>query len=713
MGKILRRYHIYEILCVLLWLTGPAVAQTTPCVAPDPPAINGTATRICRGESATLTASGCDGTVIWSTGQAGAIISVSPQQTTRYTAVCQLPNRCVSCYANVWTLTIGTPDAPTLTASASQVCPGDAITLTATNCAGTVSWPDGSTGNSLTVTPSASDSYIAYCEKDGCRSNPSIPLPVAAQTPTVPVIVTEKTDVCAGQTVRLTALNCLGTVRWNDGTKGLSRDVIVWQTTYFRAVCEIGHCRSAESPLVSVSVRSGADKPALLTTVTNLCPYQTANLRQAITDSPAADQQARYVFRVADGINAPAVQSPSAVVAGTYYVFQQHSDGCFGQSVAVRVEITPCANAIAPCQSNPAVVAIRLDTLDRAKGIVCLSGQLRGSAENARWQTNGTGLFTDSTLTLARYMASEHDRQRGTVTFALTTTDPDGNGPCIGASASFSAPLSPLKSDLIGLSKHVLEPVWTNSGEVEITYRLTVSNLSTQPLQQVQVSDDLDRTFGATGARLLRVSVRADSGLTVNPAYTGRMHPGHGADTTLLLADRSRLAAGSQKSVYLTAVVDVRQAATLTFQNTAGATALDAENRPVRDQSTNGADADPDRNGSPTDNSEPTVLTLQGSPAEGETVFIPEGFSPNGDGVNDRFVIRSIPAGLTVSLTVFNRWGQAVYQQDPYRNDWDGTANAGLLPGTSARAGLPDGTYFYVVRLSDGREYAKFLTLMR
>ena len=91
-------------------------------------------------------------------------------------------------------------------------------------------------------------------------------------------------------------------------------------------------------------------------------------------------------------------------------------------------------------------------------------------------------------------------------------------------------------------------------------------------------------------------------------------------------------------------------------------------------------------------------------------VFIPEGFSPNGDGVNDLFVIQGAQ-GLTVHLEVYNRWGHLVYKNDDYKNDWNGTANTGLLQGD--KQGLPDGTYFYVVKLSDGREYVRYMTINR
>jgi gliding motility-associated-like protein/uncharacterized repeat protein (TIGR01451 family) len=79
--------------------------------------------------------------------------------------------------------------------------------------------------------------------------------------------------------------------------------------------------------------------------------------------------------------------------------------------------------------------------------------------------------------------------------------------------------------------------------------------------------------------------------------------------------------------------------------------------------------------------------------------FIPEGFSPNGDGINDLFVIRGISNYPENTFTIFNRWGNKVFEANPYTSTWDGKSGSGLRVGGDE---LPVGTYFYVLDLGDG-----------
>ena len=68
-----------------------------------------------------------------------------------------------------------------------------------------------------------------------------------------------------------------------------------------------------------------------------------------------------------------------------------------------------------------------------------------------------------------------------------------------------------------------------------------------------------------------------------------------------------------------------------------------------------------------------------------DSLIFPNIFTPNGDGKNDKFVIKGLQQGAYPEnkLVIFNRWGKVVYEKINYQNDFDGE-------------GLPDGVYYYV-----------------
>jgi len=273
-------------------------AQSVACpTPPNPPVIKGSATAICRGELVQLTAEGCAGTVVWSTNDTLPQITVKPQRTTRYTAICRLRKGCISCFADVYTITVNTPNVPVISPQASIVCAKDPVVLTAQACTGTVGWSTGQTGSSLTVSASQTTSYLAYCKQAGCTSAPSAPALVQIDIPVKPIILADQADVCAGQSVKLTATGCTGQIKWSDGSNGASRFVTPQQTTSYRAVCQIGSCQSDSSEQRTIRVRSLAFKPDVLTIARNGCPFQTADLSRLIQESPAATLTGSWHFK--------------------------------------------------------------------------------------------------------------------------------------------------------------------------------------------------------------------------------------------------------------------------------------------------------------------------------------------------------------------------------------------------------------------------------
>ncbi|HJW18003.1 MAG TPA: gliding motility-associated C-terminal domain-containing protein, partial [Flavisolibacter sp.] len=75
--------------------------------------------------------------------------------------------------------------------------------------------------------------------------------------------------------------------------------------------------------------------------------------------------------------------------------------------------------------------------------------------------------------------------------------------------------------------------------------------------------------------------------------------------------------------------------------------------------------------------------------------MIPNTFSPNGDGIHDRWEIRYLESYPGAVVEIFNRYGQTVFKTVGYNKPWDGT-----LKGSP----LPAGTYYYIIDPKNGRQ---------
>ena len=80
-------------------------------------------------------------------------------------------------------------------------------------------------------------------------------------------------------------------------------------------------------------------------------------------------------------------------------------------------------------------------------------------------------------------------------------------------------------------------------------------------------------------------------------------------------------------------------------------------------------------------------------------VIIPNIITPNGDHLNDVFFIKNLEGHPNSSLKILNRWGKTVLDDSNYQNDWDGN-------------NLSDGTYFYILKLDDGKEFTGTVTIL-
>ncbi|MBS1565946.1 MAG: gliding motility-associated C-terminal domain-containing protein, partial [Bacteroidetes bacterium] len=85
-------------------------------------------------------------------------------------------------------------------------------------------------------------------------------------------------------------------------------------------------------------------------------------------------------------------------------------------------------------------------------------------------------------------------------------------------------------------------------------------------------------------------------------------------------------------------------------------------------------------------------------------IKIPNAFSPNGDGINDRWEIEALKQFPDCTVTVFNRWGQEVFKSQGYQRPWDGSFKGQALPLA---------TYYYVITLPGKKPYSGWVVILK
>jgi len=221
------------------------------------------------------------------------------------------------------------------------------------------------------------------------------------------------------------------------------------------------------------------------------------------------------------------------------------------------------------------------------------------------------------------------------------------------------------------------------NGTISVVYPVVVNNCSGADLKIVNI---VDNTYPLIGRKVVFTNVATNNGPgnATGVTVTDQLESGY----TYVSSTATTGTYNSATGIWNIGNLNNGTSATLTITatvNPAGSyssTSTITGNEPDSDISNNTS----------------TTITY---PAD---FFIPEGFSPNGDGINDLFIIRGIFYFPENSIVIFNRWGNKVYEADPYINTWDGRSIRGLRVGGDE---LPTGTYFYVLDLGDGSSIIK------
>jgi len=232
------------------------------------------------------------------------------------------------------------------------------------------------------------------------------------------------------------------------------------------------------------------------------------------------------------------------------------------------------------------------------------------------------------------------------------------------------------------------KPSANSDGTFSLSYTMILDNDTPDPISNIQVEDNLDAVLKDKGCTYTVTSISATGALKANGLYNG-------SSNIMTLADVLSLVPGQKDSIIFEVKVDTQgQDEVISITNQAilkGKASFD--NISLKSRADNNSSFDP------TQTSLPLIR-----------IVVPDGFSPNGDGINDLLYIKRVK-NTRVEIHVFTAVGSPVYDNVDYQNDWDGKGS-GMLGGV-----LPDGTYYFTYKLTSTvtgevvEKGSKFITL--
>ncbi len=255
---------------------GCTSAVSTPVIItqnplPQKPSITGISS-ICNGDSTSLMVSAGFSAYIWSNGYVGNVQSVTNAGI--YTVSVTDSNGCVSPISDPFNVTVPPlPQKPVIT-GISSICDGDSTSISAPTGFSTYTWSNGAVGPNQTVT-NASTLTVFVADSNGCISPISDPFTVVVNPLPQQPIIAGITEICYGDSARLSTLSGFSIYTWSNGASG-SGQIVTSADTFTVFVIDANGCVSPISDPFAVSVNSLPQKP-LIAGTSEICDGDTAH----------------------------------------------------------------------------------------------------------------------------------------------------------------------------------------------------------------------------------------------------------------------------------------------------------------------------------------------------------------------------------------------------------------------------------------------------
>ncbi len=480
------------------------------------------------------------------------------------------------------------------------------------------------------------------------------------------VTVTTSAENCGPASLTLTATASAGaTIRWFDAAIGgnllasgssLTTPVLSATTIYY-AEALLDGCPSLVRMPATALIKAVPPTPVVTAQgPTTFCAGLSVTLMSSAT-------QGNQWYR--NGVLIPGATNQSYIVnqSGNYHVVTTNAQGCSSAASAAMAVV------VNPIPAAPAAITGLVSVTEGSSQTYTATPVAGATAYIWTLPSGWTGSSTTNTITVI----------------------PGNTGGRIMVRATANGCTSPLtwldvnvvdEGEILKVFKSATTPELQPDGTYLIRFTITLKNLRNQQLTNVQVTDDLTRTF-PNPITFQVTQVRASGGLSVDPLYNGR-------SLVQLLTGASTLGPLATDSINLSVKIEpngyagnIQNIADVTVASPLGKLTVQS----IDMSRSGGRDTGP---------GVPTLTVIK--PVQ---LIIPTIFTPNNDGFNDKWVIVR-PSGVRIKVQVYNRWGQMVYRSDDYRNDWDGKGTGSFLGKD-----LPHGSYFFLVDIDDSRTGTK------
>ena len=332
-----------------------------------------------------------NGSILWSTGDTTATISVLPTATATYSAQVTTSLGCTA--SDSFTLVVNQlPPIPTIDgitppgADSLVLCNGATATFSVSTLFATATWSTGATTSSITVS-NPGNYYVTIQDLNGCKAT-SDTVAVFAETALISVFSAD-TATCSGSPITI-IVTSNGPVVWQDNSTGTAYfDNPTMTTTYTATVTTPLNCQSSVSVTITVSDTSA---------FANVQNDQGATLSN--TQAPAVDISVNDSYTgTPSWFIASGPYHGTANINGSTVIYTPSLDYVGMDSIKyVMCTSNVCGSA---CDTGMIVYNVTLDPNPPIPGVKIPGGiSPNGDGNNDRWVIDGLSDFPNNKLTI-------------------------------------------------------------------------------------------------------------------------------------------------------------------------------------------------------------------------------------------------------------------------------------------------------------------------